>query len=503
MLYSGQSLRNISESYDRSKPSDDTSEPSDDTSKPADDALASDPDSSRGKAQGSQGVPEIAVEDSDERSAIEDSQPSEPLDVESSGVGASSDVEVRAQTKSPKAISSRVLCMKKEESSIDLEEEDTGRNEPSPASITFKALETTDSKEIDLTILGNIAREHCAKRIAFEQSNVIRTLGLGWIQREDCFLYGDQSLEKTSATTTSEMLSFITKLEDPLRWNTQGVQLHGFGDDSEDAYAAAVYMRIPTDDGVGVKLLASRTKLAPMRKMSIPRLELCAALLLTRLMENIMEELDIKLESDTCWSDSTILRSRFYLAQHQTKELAAVLANDGTKWKTISPSVDINTPVETHPGKDGLVRVVSVRTSVGVLRGPLVKMVLLPVAPPDLDEGRTSLPSCKLHVRAVSIHGYLDADSSPFERMPTSSPSTLLTPRLRFGFRVIAIDPCLVASRHRPSASYSICHFYWIPGQFKTPAPWHVPLNVSTTPARYLQPPDSRIPGHLTSRLLP
>ncbi|UYV72813.1 hypothetical protein LAZ67_10000865 [Cordylochernes scorpioides] len=73
------------------------------------------------------------------------------------------------------------------------------------------------------------------------------------------------------------------------------------------------------------------------------------------------------------------------------------------KWKTISPNVDINTlvlieeermpparwlmgrVVETHPGKDGLVRVVSVRTSVGVLRRPLVKLVLLPVAPPELD----------------------------------------------------------------------------------------------------------------------
>ncbi|UYV83044.1 hypothetical protein LAZ67_22001938 [Cordylochernes scorpioides] len=93
----------------------------------------------------------------------EDSQPSGPLDVESYGVGASSDVEVRAQTKSPKAISSRILCMKRQESSIDLEEEDNGRNEPSPASITIKALETTDSKEVDPTTLGSFAGEHCAE----------------------------------------------------------------------------------------------------------------------------------------------------------------------------------------------------------------------------------------------------------------------------------------------------------------------------------------------------
>ncbi|UYV61943.1 hypothetical protein LAZ67_1007130, partial [Cordylochernes scorpioides] len=218
----------------------------------------------------------------------------------------------------------------------------------------------------DLTILGNIAKEHCAQKITFEQSKVIRTLGLGWIQNEDCFLYDVQSLEKTSVTTKREMLSFIAKLYDPLGWlapvlvtgkimvqrlwitglhwddpmdeslietwtnfrkelnfigslriprwlglgrNTQGVQLHGFGDSSEDAYAAAVYIRIPTDDGVSVKLLASKSKLAPIRKMSIPRLELCAALLLTRLMRYIMEELNIKMESATCWSDSTIVLS--------------------------------------------------------------------------------------------------------------------------------------------------------------------------------------------------
>ncbi|UYV73851.1 hypothetical protein LAZ67_11001138, partial [Cordylochernes scorpioides] len=216
----------------------------------------------------------------------------------------------------------------------------------------------------DPTILGNIAKEHCAQKIMFEQSKVIRTLGLGWIQSEDCFVYDVQSLEKTSVTTKREMLSFIAKLYDPLGWlapvlvtgkimvqrlwitglhwddpmdeslietwtkfrkelnfirslriprwlglgrNTQGVQLHGFGDASEDAYAEAVYIIIPTDDGVSVKLLASKIKLAPIQKMSIPRLELCAALLLTRLMKYIMEELNITMESATCWSDSTIV----------------------------------------------------------------------------------------------------------------------------------------------------------------------------------------------------
>ncbi|UYV61229.1 K02A2.6-like [Cordylochernes scorpioides] len=258
------SLKKISESYDFSKPSDDAS--------------ASDPDSSKGKARGSQEVPEIAVEDSDEKSAIEDSKPSEPLDVEGSEVGGSSDVEVRAQTKSPKAISSKIPCMKKEESSIDLEEEDTGRNEPSPASITFKALEPADTKEIDQII----------------------------------------SLEKTSATTTSEMLSFIAKLEDPLRWLAPVLvtgkimvqrlwitELH-WDDPMDDSLIETLNnirkelnfigsLRIPRC----VRLLASKTKLAPMRKMSIPRLELCAALLLTRLHQGQIELLSVHALSET------------------------------------------------------------------------------------------------------------------------------------------------------------------------------------------------------------
>ncbi|UYV75506.1 hypothetical protein LAZ67_13000424 [Cordylochernes scorpioides] len=175
----------------------------------------------------------------------------------------------------------------------------------------------------DPTILGNIAKEHCAQKITFEQSKVIRTLGLGWIQRkimvQRLWITGlhwddpmDESLIETWTNFRKE-LNFIGSLRIP-RWlglgrNTQGVQLHGFGDASEDAYAAAVYIRIPTDDGVSVKLLASKTKLAPIRKMSIPRLELCAVLLLTRLMKYIMEELNIKMESATCWSDSTIVLS--------------------------------------------------------------------------------------------------------------------------------------------------------------------------------------------------
>ena len=58
-------------------------------------------------------------------------------------------------------------------------------------------------------------------------------------------------------------------------------QLHGFGDASEQAIAAVVYLRTVYEAGdVDVRLIASKTKRAPLKKQSIPRLELIGAYIL-------------------------------------------------------------------------------------------------------------------------------------------------------------------------------------------------------------------------------
>ena len=55
-------------------------------------------------------------------------------------------------------------------------------------------------------------------------------------------------------------------------------QLHGFGDASEQAIAAVVYLRTVYEAGdVDVRLIASKTKVVPLNKESIPRLELMGA----------------------------------------------------------------------------------------------------------------------------------------------------------------------------------------------------------------------------------
>ena len=59
------------------------------------------------------------------------------------------------------------------------------------------------------------------------------------------------------------------------------LELHGFSDASEHAYAAVLYLRTLYSDGsVSVRLVASKTKVAPLKKQTIPRLELLGALIL-------------------------------------------------------------------------------------------------------------------------------------------------------------------------------------------------------------------------------
>ncbi|XP_044574092.1 uncharacterized protein LOC123258286 [Drosophila ananassae] len=69
------------------------------------------------------------------------------------------------------------------------------------------------------------------------------------------------------------------------------LQLHIFVDSSQSVFAAAAYWRATYANGdVQARFISSKTKCAPMRTMSIPRLELQAAVLGTRLMDTVKQE---------------------------------------------------------------------------------------------------------------------------------------------------------------------------------------------------------------------
>ena len=87
-------------------------------------------------------------------------------------------------------------------------------------------------------------------------------------------------------------------------------QLHGFCDASELAYAGVVYLRMTdSNENVHISLVAAKTKVAPIKRLTIPRLELCGAQLLAKLLHHVREALHIPIQDTYAWTDSTIVLS--------------------------------------------------------------------------------------------------------------------------------------------------------------------------------------------------
>ncbi|GFT02389.1 uncharacterized protein TNCV_4625211 [Trichonephila clavipes] len=86
------------------------------------------------------------------------------------------------------------------------------------------------------------------------------------------------------------------------------VELHGFTDASEKCYGAVIYCRSQSPDGAKtVKLVASKSRVAPVKSVTMQRLELCAVVLLAKLMKRVETALQMKTPPVYLWSDSTIV----------------------------------------------------------------------------------------------------------------------------------------------------------------------------------------------------
>uniref|UniRef100_A0A1B0C8T2 CCHC-type domain-containing protein n=1 Tax=Lutzomyia longipalpis TaxID=7200 RepID=A0A1B0C8T2_LUTLO len=87
----------------------------------------------------------------------------------------------------------------------------------------------------------------------------------------------------------------------------QRSQLFLFCDASEKAYGACVYLRTTdADNRVHSKLLNSKTKVAPLQQLTIPRLELCAADLGAKLLKRNLDALEIPIDEIHAFSDSMV-----------------------------------------------------------------------------------------------------------------------------------------------------------------------------------------------------
>ncbi|XP_026322793.1 uncharacterized protein LOC113232331 [Hyposmocoma kahamanoa] len=85
------------------------------------------------------------------------------------------------------------------------------------------------------------------------------------------------------------------------------VELHGFADASTAAYAAVIYIKVVRKDEVKVSILESKTKVAPLKQISVPRLELCAAVLVAKLLSEAANILKIPKQNIFAYTDSMVV----------------------------------------------------------------------------------------------------------------------------------------------------------------------------------------------------
>lgn len=194
-------------------------------------------------------------------------------------------------------------------------------------------------------LLKQFPDDHLENPKSFDDdSATIKILGLQWNPKSDSFCYRITSFD--SPVTKRNLLSYISKMFDPmgflapvvlwakifiqklwtikLGWDddlptqfanswllfadqlkvltqislprytgsaVDSAQLVGFCDASEKGYAAVFYLRTESQGRIAVTLLKSKTRVAPVKTLTIPRLELCAALLLAHLYESIADSL--------------------------------------------------------------------------------------------------------------------------------------------------------------------------------------------------------------------
>jgi len=107
------------------------------------------------------------------------------------------------------------------------------------------------------------------------------------------------------------------------------LQNHVFCDASERAYGSALYIRSTKDDKTLVCLTSSKNRLAPLKKVTLPRLELLAALVGTRLLHYFCTVTSYDI-------NQAILRSE------ATMDLGWI-RSDPNRWKNFATVTEIQT----------------------------------------------------------------------------------------------------------------------------------------------------------------
>ena len=108
-----------------------------------------------------------------------------------------------------------------------------------------------------------------------------------------------QEIKELDSVSFERCLIVVDAVEPPM--------LCVFADASQDALGACAYTRQRKDDNTyAVKFIAAKSRVSPLKQLTIPRLELQAAVLASRLAKSIQEEPRIQFKDVNFFTDSTI-----------------------------------------------------------------------------------------------------------------------------------------------------------------------------------------------------
>ena len=126
----------------------------------------------------------------------------------------------------------------------------------------------------------------------------------------------------------------IARCVKPNRFDDAAVELHLFSDASLQAYGVCCYVRCINKHGeIYTALIVSKSKVAPIKSVSIPRLELQAAVLSARMNSTLQRELDICLNKSYFWVDSQLVLK--YIA-NETKRFQVYVGNRVSEIRELS-----------------------------------------------------------------------------------------------------------------------------------------------------------------------
>ncbi|XP_043862230.1 uncharacterized protein LOC122756477 [Drosophila santomea] len=127
-------------------------------------------------------------------------------------------------------------------------------------------------------------------------------------------LHWDESVPQGIHTAWMSLLASLSSLESVAipRYCLQSAihtfQIHGFCDASIRAYGCCIYARTIGSDGLTkVQLITSKSRVAPTKKLSLPKLELCGAHLLAQLYKTIIRIFADRKPTSFLWCDSQIV----------------------------------------------------------------------------------------------------------------------------------------------------------------------------------------------------